>query len=73
MIGWAVLLASAATAPLSPGPGISESLWKWFELNETRIPGLKTAQVEFTGKRAREFVTYGVRVQNDGGVEVVPE
>ncbi len=52
--------------------GISETLWKWFERYESKIPGVKTAQVEFTGKRAREFATYGIRVQNDGGVEVVP-
>jgi hypothetical protein len=54
-------------------PGISETLWKWFEKYESKIPGVKTAQTEFTGKRAREFATYGIRVQNDGGVEVVPK
>jgi hypothetical protein len=53
-------------------PGVSETLWAFFERNETRIPGIKTAQVEMTMKRAREFATYGIRVQNDGGVEIVP-
>jgi len=50
--------------------GISETLWTWFERNDSRIPGVKTAQTEFTGKRAKEFVTYTIRVRNDGGVEV---
>jgi hypothetical protein len=53
--------------------GISERLWKLFEANEERIPGVKTAQVEMTLKKARELASYGIRVQNDGGVEVVPK
>ena len=53
--------------------GISEQLWTLFEQNETRIPGVKTVQVEMPSKRAVEFATYGVMVQNDGGVEVVPK
>ena len=53
-------------------PGISERLWSFFEANETRIPGVKTAQIEMTSKRAKELTTFEVRVQNDGGVEVVP-
>ena len=53
-------------------PGISERLWSFFEANETRIPGVKTAQIEMTSKRAKELAAYSVRVQNDGGVEVVP-
>ncbi len=56
--------------------GISERLWSFFEANERRIPGVKTVQVEVDLKRAqppaREFGSYEVRVQNDGGVEVVP-
>jgi hypothetical protein len=51
--------------------GISERLWKWFEEYDTRIPGVKTAQIELIVKKAREFATYGIRIQNDGGVEVV--
>jgi len=51
--------------------GISERLWKLFEENETRIPGVKTAQIELIVKKAKEFATYGIMVQNDGGVEVV--
>ena len=52
--------------------GVSERLWAFFEENETRIPGVKTAQIEMVMKRAKEFATYGIRVQNDGGVEIVP-
>jgi hypothetical protein len=52
-------------------PGISEQLWKLFEEYESRIPGVKTAQTELIVKKAKEFSTYGITVQNDGGVEVV--
>jgi hypothetical protein len=54
-------------------PGISEQLWTLFEQNETRIPGVKAVQIEMPSKRAVEFTTYGIVVQNDGGVEVVPK
>lgn len=53
-------------------PGISERLWSFFEANEASIPGVKTAQVEMTSKRAKELATFNVMVQNDGGVEIVP-
>jgi hypothetical protein len=52
-------------------PGISERLWKLFETYEAWIPGVKTAQTELAVKRARELSTYGIMVQNDGGVEIV--
>jgi hypothetical protein len=51
--------------------GISERLWTVFEANETRIPGVKSVQVDLIVKKAREFGLYGIMVQNDGGVEVV--
>jgi hypothetical protein len=51
--------------------GISERLWKIYEEYDTRIPGVKTAQIELIVKRAREFATYRIMVQNDGGVEIV--
>lgn len=51
--------------------GISERLWSVFEEYDTRIPGVKTAQIELIVKRARELATYGIMVQNDGGVEIV--
>jgi len=54
-------------------PGISERLWKLFETNESRIPGVKTAQTELVVKRARELATYGIMVENDGGGQIVPK
>lgn len=54
-------------------PGISERIWRFFEDNETRIPGVKTAQIDLAMKKAKEFGVYGVRIQNDGGVEIVPK
>jgi hypothetical protein len=53
--------------------GVSERLWRLFEANETRIPGVKTVQIEMTLKKAKEFSTYGIRIQNDGGVQIVPK
>ncbi len=56
--------------------GISEDLWRFFEANEKRIPGVKTTQVEMDLKRveapAREFGSYVIIVRNNGGVEIVP-
>ena len=59
--------------------GISERLWSLFEANERSIPGVKTVQIEMDLKRAeptepaaQELHSYEIRVQNDGGVEVVP-
>jgi hypothetical protein len=51
--------------------GMSEKLWAFFEANETRIPGVKTVQIELVMKKALEFATYEIMVQNDGGVEIV--
>lgn len=57
-------------------PGIPEDLWRLFEANEKRIPGVKTVQVEMDLKKpdtqAREFATYDIVVRNNGGVEVIP-
>jgi hypothetical protein len=65
------LLAVKSTYRFPQPPGISERLWTLFEQYETRIPGVKTVQIELVTKRAREFATYGIRIQNDGGVEIV--
>jgi hypothetical protein len=70
------------TAYRFPRPvGVSENLWAFFEKYETRIPGVKTVQVGMDAKRPaaprledvqpKEFAAYSVRVQNDGGVEIV--
>jgi hypothetical protein len=57
-------------------PGISEDLWRLFEANERRIPGVKTVQVEMDLKKpdaqVREFATYNIVVRNNGGVEIIP-
>jgi hypothetical protein len=52
--------------------GMAAKVWDFFEKNETRIPGVKTAQIEMILKKAQAFGSYRVMVQNDGGVEVVP-
>ncbi len=65
--------------PVSSGPGwklpqpsgMSETLWSAFEANEARIPGVKSAQTEVILKRAQAPRAWSIRVQNDGGVEVV--
>jgi hypothetical protein len=53
--------------------GISEALWFWFEQNEERIPGVKTVQTELALKRVRgrSLGSWSVKVQNDGGVQIV--
>jgi hypothetical protein len=51
--------------------GISESLFAFLESADNRIPGIKSVQTEITLKKARELGAYSIRVQNDGGVEVV--
>ncbi len=51
--------------------GISESLYELFARYDNSIPGVKTVQTEIVLKKARELAAYSIRVQNDGGVEVV--
>ncbi len=51
--------------------GISEALYAFFETNETIIPFIKTVQTDVIQKKARELSSYSIRVQNDGGVEVI--
>jgi hypothetical protein len=52
--------------------GISENLYSYFEKFEREIPGVKTVQVNMDLKRAKELGSYSIRVQNDGGVEIIP-
>jgi hypothetical protein len=52
--------------------GISEMLWAFVEKNERRLPGVKSVQVERPSKTAREFSSFDIRIQNDGGVQIVP-
>jgi hypothetical protein len=51
--------------------GIPERLWQMYERNEGRIPGVKSIQVEMDLKRARELASYSLRIQNDGGLQIV--
>ena len=51
--------------------GIPERLWQMYERNEGRIPGVKSVQVEMDLKRARELASYSLRIQNDGGLQIV--
>jgi hypothetical protein len=71
------LPVQSATTWAVPHPvGISDTIWSWFEANEERVPGVKTVQTELVLKKvrseARSLGSWSVRVQNDGGVEVVP-
>jgi hypothetical protein len=52
-------------------PGISEKLWDLYERYEARIPGVRTVQVEMDLKRARELSVYSLRIQNDGGLQIL--
>lgn len=58
--------------------GISERLWQLLERYDGRIPGVKTTQVEMPLKKPRaprELTTYAysLRIQNDGGLQIVEE
>ncbi len=52
--------------------GISDAVFAGFEKYERSVPGVKAAQVEVTMKLAKELGSYSIRVQNDGGVEIIP-
>lgn len=51
--------------------GIPARLWDLYERFEGRIPGVKSVQVEMDLKKARELASYSLRIQNDGGVQIV--
>jgi hypothetical protein len=51
--------------------GISEALYSYFEKNEGKVPGIKSVQVNIDMKRAQDLASYSIRVQNDGGVEII--
>jgi hypothetical protein len=52
-------------------PGITAKLWDLYERYETRIPGVRTVQVEMDLKRVRELSVYSLRIQNDGGLQII--
>jgi hypothetical protein len=51
--------------------GMSQRLWELYERHEKRLPGVRGVQVEMDLKRARELATYSLRLQNDGGLQIV--
>jgi len=51
--------------------GMSQRLWELYERHEKRLPGVRSVQVEMDLKRARELATYSLRLQNDGGLQIV--
>ncbi len=51
--------------------GIADKLWNLYERYDARIPGVRTVQVEVDLKRARELSVYSLRVQNDGGLQIL--
>jgi hypothetical protein len=55
-----------------PSPsGVTEKLWEVYERYDSRIPGVRTVQVEMDLKRGRELSVYSLRIQNDGGLQIV--
>ena len=55
-----------------PSPsGMTAKLWDFYERNDARIPGVRTVQVEMDLKRARELSVYSLRIQNDGGLQIL--
>jgi len=55
-----------------PSPsGMTARLWDFYERCDARIPGVRTVQVEMDLKRARELSVYSLRIQNDGGLQIL--
>ena len=58
-------------------PGIKAKLWDLYEHYDSRIPGVRTVQVEMDLKRVRdkprssELSVYSLRIQNDGGLQIL--
>jgi len=55
-----------------PSPSeMTAKLWDFYERYDARIPGVRTVQVEMDLKRARELSVYSLRIQNDGGLQIL--
>jgi hypothetical protein len=61
-----------------PSPaGVTAKLWDLYERYDSRIPGVRTVQVEMDLKRVqdkprgRELSLYSLRIQNDGGLQII--
>ena len=52
---------------------ISDDLYFWLEKHDASVPGIKSVQVELDLKKAKELSTYSIRIQNDGGVQIIDE
>ncbi len=52
--------------------GLTDFVWSFYERYETGIPGVRSVQVEMDLKKARPLYTYSIRIQNDGGVQIIP-
>ena len=52
-------------------PGMTAKLWNLYERYDARIPGVRTVQVEIDLKRARKLSVYSLRIQNDGGLQIL--
>jgi len=67
------ILSETDKFELQTGKDISGKLFGFFEKSDKYIPGIKSVQREITQKKAIERRSYSIRVQNDGGVEVIAE
>ena len=55
-----------------PSPvGMAAKIWQLYERFDSRIPGVRTVQVEMDLKRGRALSTYSLRIQNDGGLQII--
>jgi len=52
-------------------PGMTAKLWNLYERYDAGIPGVRTVQVEIDLKRARKLSVYSLRIQNDGGLQIL--
>lgn len=65
------ILIQADRVQLIEKTGISEGVYSFYEEYEKNIPGLKSPQIEVIQKKAKVLGIYSIKVQNDGGVEVI--
>lgn len=58
--------------PLKTAQGLPELIYNFVVYNEVLFPGIKAKQLQITyPEPVRELTTYSIRVQNDGGVQIV--
>ena len=67
--------------PAAGTEGMSELLYGFFEDYEEYIPGIKSVQIDMGlkqvqgsfDKRPEDLQTFSVRIQNNGGLLIIPE